>query len=243
VSTEHIWKSFALEGLRLDRKQTPAATDPTDPKFPQMGAMPMMGMFSGYASTWAKDLEGDRIAPGAFAQSIADQKGKIPIFLNHDSDNWIGFSTALAEDHKGLMLNGALALNTSNGSDVYQLLLAAQEVDFRVGMSIGFVATDFEEDGTTRVLKTIELWETSITPFPANQRAYVDDVKTLRNMEKRLRDAGGFSSSDAKRIVALLARSMPSADADGSRPAPARDVREVRPTLNLREEIWRNLRP
>ena len=206
------WKTFAFEGCTVK-----AAADGSD-----------TGEFSGYASTWAKDLTGDQIAPGAFAQSITVKKGKIPIFFNHDSDQWIGFSTALAEDHKGLMLNGQLALKTSMGADAYQLLQAAQAIDFRVGMSIGFMTEEFEWDGDSRILTTIDLWETSLTPFPANQRAFVGDVKSsLRDFEKRLRDVGGFSVNDAKRIVSLA-----SGDPDAHRLAPVRDVREGRSTLH-----------
>src|SRR5215472_13974711 len=38
---------------------------------------PDQGLFSGYASAWTKDSTGDRIAPGAFAQSITDKRGSV----------------------------------------------------------------------------------------------------------------------------------------------------------------------
>jgi hypothetical protein len=162
------------------------------------------GSFSGYASAYAKDLYGDKIAPGAFAQSIADKKGKVPILLNHDPDQLLGFSTGLAEDGKGLMLNGQLALATTQGKDAYALLQAASAADFRMGMSIGFDSLDWEWDDSGRTIKEIDLWEVSITPFPAQPKAFVADVKSVRDLERYLRDVGCLSKADARRIAAIM---------------------------------------
>lgn len=184
------------------------------------------GKFSGYAAAYTKDSYGDRIIPGAFGQSIKDQKGKIPIFLNHDSDSWVGFSTDLAEDAKGLYIEAVLSLNTSKGADVAALLKTAKQVDYRVGLSIGFVAEEVEFDDATggRLLKSINLWETSITPFPANRNARIESIKSVRSIEQILRDVGGCSGDAAKRTLAML-RPYLLADASGTPPPPERDVR------------------
>ena len=160
------------------------------------------GQFSGYASTYNLDLQNDRILPGAFAQTIKDQKGKVPIFYNHE--DWIGFSTALAEDGKGLALTGELALGNATSNNTYALLQKAASIDFRVGMSIGFTAADWEYDGDIRTLKQIKLYEVSITPFPAQPKAFVSDVKTWRDLEKHLREVERFSKSDTRRILHLF---------------------------------------
>lgn len=161
------------------------------------------GIFSGYASAYAKDLVGDQILPGAFAQSIKDRRGQIPIFYNHDDGDWIGISTSLSEDGKGLALVGQLN-RTAKGIDAYELLKSAAALDYRVGMSIGFVAKDWEWDGDVRTLKQIDLWEASLTPFPAQPKAFVADVKHARTLEKYLREAEHFSRTDSKRIVRAL---------------------------------------
>jgi HK97 family phage prohead protease len=161
------------------------------------------GRFSGYASTYNLDLQNDRIQPGAFAQSIADKKGKVPIFFNHE--DWVGFSTSLAEDGKGLNMTAELALGNTISDNAYALLQKAAQLDFRVGMSIGFTATDWDWDGNVRTLKEINLYEVSITPFPAQPKAFVSDVKTWRDFEKHLREAEHFSRADAKRILNALA--------------------------------------
>ena len=161
------------------------------------------GLFSGYASTYNLDLQNDKIAPGAFAQSIADRKGKVPILYNHE--DWIGFSTGLAEDGKGLAMSGELAIGNIIANNTYALMQKAAALDFRVGMSIGFTAQDWDFDGNVRTLKEISLWEISITPFPAQPKAFINDVKTLRNLEKFLRDAEHFSRTDAKRFINAFA--------------------------------------
>ena len=196
------------------------------------------GTFSGYASTWTKDSYGDVIAPGAFAQSLVDERGQYPILFNHDSDNWIGFTTAVSEDKKGLAMEAGLALKSSQGADVYALLKAAAAVDFRVGLSIGFFATEVDWDGDTRVLKTIDLVEVSVTPFPANKRAFVDDVKSIRQFERQLRDVCGLTGLESKRFLSLLAALQPL--------APARDVREMQtsqtgPSEAFMENLWQKL--
>jgi HK97 family phage prohead protease len=163
------------------------------------------GNFSGYASTYNRDLQNDRIEPGAFGKTIAQHKGQVPLLFGHDDGRMIGASTALAEDGKGLFMQGKLALNTSDGSDAYGLLKLAADIGYRMGMSIGFIAEDFDWDASTnsRLLKEIDLWEISLTPFPAQPKAYVGDVKTHRDFEMHLREVGRFSQAEAKRIMRL----------------------------------------
>jgi HK97 family phage prohead protease len=165
------------------------------------------GQFSGYASAYAKDLQGDKIVPGAFGQTIAATKGKVPILYNHDSDRLpLGLSTSLAEDGKGLMLNGQLFMATAAGNDAFEMLKAAADIGYRMGMSIGFIANDWDwdEENNLRSIKEIDLWEVSLTPFPAQPKAFVADVKTFRDVERYLREAEHFSRTDAKRIMRLM---------------------------------------
>jgi HK97 family phage prohead protease len=164
------------------------------------------GLFSGYAAAYAKDLQGDRIAPGAFGQTIVDKKGLVPILYNHNFDAPpLGFSTSLVEDMKGLLLSGQLITGTREGNDAYQMLKGAAAVGYRMGLSIGFTTSDWEWDDAAgvRQINQIDLWEVSLTPFPAQPKAFVSDVKTFRDFEKFLRDAGNFSRSDSKRILRL----------------------------------------
>ena len=184
------------------------------------------GRFTGYASTYAKDFYGDRILPGAFAQSIRDQKGKIPLFYDHLRSLPIGFSTDLAEDAKGLYIEGQLSLDSTHGRDAHALLKTAKSVDYRMGLSIGFITSEVEvEHDGTRVIKSLELFETSLTPFPVNRQARVEALKSIRNIEQLLRDVAGCSPEQAKRTLSFL-RPYLSVDADGKSLQSERDVTE-----------------
>lgn len=183
------------------------------------------GRFSGYASAYAKDLQGDRISPGAFAQTIKDKRGQVPILYQHDHDRMpLGVSTGLAEDGKGLHLDGQLFTNTTDGNNAYELLKAAADIGYRMGMSIGFnvLQWDFDADDATRTIKEINLWEVSLTPFPAQPKAYVSDVKTVRTFERYLRDAD-ISRTDAKRLMRLISGRL----ADSSRGMPDEIQRDI----------------
>jgi HK97 family phage prohead protease len=166
------------------------------------------GAFSGYASAYTKDLQGDKIMPGAFGATIAAKKGMVPILYNHDSDQLpLGISTSMAEDGKGLALSGRLATDTSGGNDAYQMLKLAADIGYRMGMSIGFIAEewDWDDQANLRTIKQIDLWEVSLTPFPAQPKAYVADVKNARFFERYLRDAELLSRADARRVMRLVA--------------------------------------
>jgi HK97 family phage prohead protease len=201
------------------------------------------GTFTGYASTYAKDAYGDRILPGAFAQSIKDQRGKIPILFNHRSDSLVGFSTDLAEDTKGLYIDASLALGTATGADVYALMQLAEKVDFRMGLSIGFYTLEAElADDGGRLIKSVDLVETSITATPANNGARVESVKSKRAIERILRDVGSCSLESSKRVLALLNPYLSpdeDEDEDDGEPLPelARDVREWRQHIQFRNTV------
>jgi uncharacterized protein len=184
------------------------------------------GGFSGYAATYRRDSVGDKILPGAFAASIQARGGKIPILMNHDSHVMVGGTNSLAEDGRGLALDATL-FDTTQGRDAWALLKGAQGMEFPMGLSIGYNVKDSEWDVNTqtRILKEIDLWEASITPFPANRMARVDAVKSIRNFERLLRDVTKCSAEQAKRMIAYL---PPSAftDVDAQSLPPARDVRD-----------------
>jgi len=163
------------------------------------------GIFTGYGSTYNLDLVGDKVMPGAFAKSITERKGKVPIFLNHSSDTWAGHTVSLAEDHKGLQVEAQIFTKTNAGRDVWELLKATNAMDVRVGLSIGFVPTVMDWENDVRLLKEVDLWEVSLTPFPAQPKAFVEEIKTVRDLERHLRDVECFSKSDSRRICTVVA--------------------------------------
>lgn len=137
------------------------------------------GAFAGYASVFGVlDAQGDRVAPGAFAASIARWKaaGQWPPFLwQHDPGEPIGRFDRLAEDVRGLAVEGRLALDTRRGREAHALLKLGA-ID---GLSIGYtpVAAAAGAAGS-RLLRAVELHEISLVTLPANQAARVAWVKT-----------------------------------------------------------------
>lgn len=166
------------------------------------------GVFEGYASTFGdRDLGGDIVVAGAMTKSLKSRGAKgVRMFADHDSRKRIGVWTDLTEDEKGLYVKGRLLLEKQDGRDAY-IDLKEGALD---GMSIGFRTKSDSYDGRrkARMLKEIDLLEISLVSFPMNENARVtgvkaaNDIKTIREFEDFLRDAGGYSHAAAKAIAA-----------------------------------------
>ncbi|MBQ7267923.1 MAG: HK97 family phage prohead protease, partial [Synergistaceae bacterium] len=109
----------------------------------------------------------------------------------------------IREDDIGLWIEGRLLLDLEKGKEAY-ILLKNQAIR---GLSIGYMPLAWEwenrDSRRIRVLKEIDLWEVSLVTFPANPKALIDDVKsikTIRDVEDTLRDAG-FSRTEAKALI------------------------------------------
>jgi HK97 family phage prohead protease len=170
------------------------------------------GSFEGYASVFGvTDAYRDVVMPGAFAQSLADWKAQDampPVLWQHRSDQPIGYTTAIAEDGKGLAVSGQLLVK-----DVQQAREAFAFAKAKVvrGLSIGYNPVDEEYDAKTNVNRVlrVDLWEYSFATFPANTEATITQVKallesgetpTLREFERLLREQCGYSRKQAEHI-------------------------------------------
>ena len=168
------------------------------------------GTFEGYAAAFGNvDAWNDIIEPGAFKATIKKYKKqgkKVPMLWQHDGGKPIGSFSSMKEDDHGLFVQGRLLKDSvAQAAEAYALL----KEGVISGMSIGFYARDYSMDEKTwiRTLKEIDLVETSLVTFPANDKAQVTDVKTasrittIREFEAALRDVMGFSATEAKRIA------------------------------------------
>lgn len=168
----------------------------------EIKAIDDQGHFSGYGSVFdVKDDWDDIIVKGAFEKSLA---AKMPVMLwQHDSAEPIGVYESIKEDDIGLWLEGRLILDVEKGREAY-ILLKNRAIK---GLSIGFVPLAWEwetrDDTRVRILKEVDLWEVSLVTFPANPKATVDEVKTVRGLENFLRDAG-MSRSEARAALAAV---------------------------------------
>lgn len=185
------------------------------------------GSFSGYGSVFGNvDYYGDVVEAGAFTKTLA---AKMPAMLwQHDSAEPIGVWTKIAEDEKGLYMEGRLLTGkVSRASEAHELLKAGAVK----GLSIGYMPKVWEwlkdnNGDSIRHLKEIDLWEVSLVTFPANEAAVVTSVKSLesiRDIEETLRDAG-FSRSEAKSLISRVKDLQREAEIKGAALEAAREL-------------------
>lgn len=184
------------------------------------------GTVEGYGSVFdVQDSYADVIEKGAFAKSISTHKSakSMPAMLwQHDSSQPIGVWTSMSEDDNGLRVTGRLAMDTVKGKEAHALL----KMGALNGLSIGFMTKQYRYDEETdiRTLTEVDLWEVSLVTFPANTQARVtqvksvDELQTLKDAERILRDSG-FSKQDAlafvSRVKTLASRSDSDEDMGG----------------------------
>lgn len=141
------------------------------------------GEIEGYGSTFGgePDSYGDVIAPGAFAESLADHKaaGTMPkMFWQHDSWEPIGKWIDAKEDEKGLYLRGKLNMDVQRAREAHALLKNG-DID---GLSIGYRIKEYSVDTESGVwtLERVDLREVSVVSIGANENAVVSSVKALK---------------------------------------------------------------
>ncbi len=181
------------------------------------GATP--GTFEGYGAVFGNvDSYGDVIQKGAFKETLREwnkSKKLPPMLVQHggwmmtDMDALpVGMWEAMSEDDTGLHVKGRLInLDTERGKTIH----GAMKEGALDGMSIGYRAKEFslgtKPEEPRRTLKKIDLMEVSVVTFPANGKARVSsvksagEIKTIREFEDFLRDAGGYSHAQAKAIA------------------------------------------
>ncbi|MER8699692.1 HK97 family phage prohead protease [Mesorhizobium sp. M1273] len=171
------------------------------------------GFFSGYASVFGVvDSYNEVVAPGAFADTLADRKTKgrkLPVLWQHRSDMPIGYYEIVREDEKGLYVEGYLLVKDVALAREAFALLKSGVVS---GLSIGYWtrASTYDEKTGIRTLTKVDLEEVSLVTFPANDDSRVEAVKfklahgslpSLPEFERLLRDAG-FSRTQAATVAA-----------------------------------------
>lgn len=141
------------------------------------------GSFTGMASVYGnKDLGGDVVEPGAFAKTLSDKGGQVPILWQHDQTEPIGMGT-LTDTADGLQISGDLAIDSS---PVAQKAYGLLKRGILKGLSIGYDAVRKEMKNGTRHLQELKLWEVSIVTFPMNEMASVTGIKAAEEAQLSL---------------------------------------------------------
>lgn len=165
------------------------------------------GVFTGYASVFdAVDLGKEKVAPGAFARSLADKGAAgIRMLFQHNPDEPIGRWLSIAEDGRGLRVKGRVNTDVTRGREVLSLMRAGG-LD---GLSIGFRTVRARMDAATGVRHILEadLWEISIVTFPMLPEARIAAVKaaplpTVRQFERWLVRDAGLTRRQARTVLA-----------------------------------------
>lgn len=162
--------------------------------------------FEGYASTYKKDLVGDQVVQGAFKKTLEERLpvGKIKILWEHREG--MGRPIEMHEDSKGLYVRGKISQTQTNKDRL--ILMKDGVVD---EMSIGYdvLQDDISADGSTRLLKELQLYEVSVVQFGANPDTSIHNVKSwdhalralqLPNMDRLLKEGRTLSARNLQRL-------------------------------------------
>lgn len=132
------------------------------------------------------------------------------MFINHKHDEIpVGDWLEVKEDNHGLWGIGKIDLNHKNGPTAHSALKRGA----MGGLSVGFTMqkSDWEMKDDVRVIKNVNLLETSIVNFPCEGQAQIGAVKSdiialgsIREVEDYMRDACGFSRLMAKTFVSQI---------------------------------------
>ena len=222
------------------------------------------GKIEAVVTTWGarEGADGRRFnyQPEAFmewADTFSKEGRPLPMFVNHDADSIpVGEWTSFEFDDKGMTAEGRIYMNTTQGSDLYQVM--SESPNMFGGVSVGayaenymMVNADGEPDDSDEAYFQITkggLREVSVVMYPNNPQAEVqkleyfraDGSADLKVLEKALRDAS-LSKKDAVTAASIFKKVLEQRDA--SKPienAPQLsesdvDVTEILKALNERE--------
>jgi HK97 family phage prohead protease len=182
------------------------------------------GTFVGYGSVFGElDWYRDIVMPGAFKETLredfAEKDRYVPMLWQHDARNPIGIYTDLSEDKTGLLVTGQCNMDVQQGRECHALMKQGA----LTGLSIGYMTEDdeWDADQSVRKLKKVRLYEISPVTFPANDSSRVSAVKTIENIksirdaEKFLRDAGFTRTESAALIAAVKGANAAQRDSAG----------------------------
>jgi len=194
------------------------------------------GKIEAVVTTWGarEGADGRRFnyQPEAFmdwAEAFSKEGRPLPMFVNHDADSIpVGEWTSFEFDDKGMTAEGRIYMNTTQGSDLYQVM--CESPNMFGGVSIGAYAEEFmmvnadgEPDQSDEAYFRITkggLREVSVVMYPNNPMAEVqkleyfraDGTADLKVLERALRDAS-LSKKDAVTAASIFKKVLEQRDA------------------------------
>jgi len=172
------------------------------------------GSFSGYGSVFGVlDSKNDIIMPGAYAE-VLKSGGGVPVYVNH---GWlrgelpVGMWADLKEDDRGLYGQAGLVMQMPSAVNAYWGMKSGLVTGLSVAIIPDSKATERRSDGARVIHRIKAMKEISVVTEPANGESRIVDVKfkdeldqveTIRDFERLLRDVGAFDQAAAKLLTA-----------------------------------------
>ena len=172
------------------------------------------GSFSGYGSVvGVLDSKNDIIMPGAYAE-VLKAGGGVPVYVNH---GWlrgelpVGMWADLKEDDRGLYGQAGLVMQMPSAVNAYWGMKSGLVTGLSVAIIPDSKATERRSDGARVIHRIKAMKEISVVTEPANGESRIVDVKfkdeldqveTVRDFERLLRDVGAFDQAAAKLLTA-----------------------------------------
>ena len=189
-----------------------------------------------------------------WAKEFTKSARPLPMFVNHNADAVpVGEWTSFEFDDDGMTACGRLYVNTTQGSDLYQVM--SESPNMFGGVSVGAYADEYQwvkEDGTPYPAGSGDYWEdgyfqitkgglreVSVVMYPNNPNAEVQKLEFFREdgsadlkvLESALREAG-LSKKDAVAAASTFKKVLEQRDAvkEHIEPAPTQSDSDAEAT-------------
>lgn len=178
------------------------------------------GEFICYPSTFTKepDAYGDIVAPGAFADTIAEWQRSgnfLPGIYGHrldDPDYFVAHATEMTEDEHGWRVRGVFDLENPKALQVYKLVKGRRLTQLSFAFDVQDEAKVTLKDGrTVNELRKLKVYEFTFCPIGANQDTSVVAVKAGADLAARV-----AALEDAIKAIPLYAGIADASDASGA---------------------------
>ena len=203
------------------------------------------GTFEAIVAAYNLDSVGDKITPGAFAETLATWKAggnPIPVLwshMSHDPDYHIGEVLEAEERPEGLWVKARLDLEEgSKAAQVYKLLKGRRVTQFSFAYDVEEGAWVDQKDGEGYYeLRKLKLYEVGPTLIGANQATELLDVKSSDGATMRIA-VEGASASQADELRQALTGAMA---AKAGRTLSAKNEERVKDIARLAKELLDSL--
>jgi HK97 family phage prohead protease len=203
------------------------------------------GTFEAIVAAYNLDSVGDKITPGAFADTLADWKGRgdpIPVLwshMSHDPEYHIGEVLEAEERPEGLWVKARIDTEPgSKAAQVYKLLKGRRVTQFSFAYDVEEGAWVDQKDGEGFYeLRKLKLYEVGPTLIGANQATELLDVKSADGATMRIAVEGASAAQTEELRQALTG----AVAAKAGRTLSAKNEERVREIGRLAKELLDSL--